>query len=194
METGKELITYDYTDGKIEQKNQFIELRAKGYSYRKIAKELNVSTGTLTLWDRELQKEIKDLKTLQLEELYDKYYMLKEARIDQLGKTLNKINRELDTRDFENISTDKLLDYKIKYIHELKEEYIDTNRDNTTTKLNAQEILNNCLELLTRLKNGEITKEQAYRENYILINILKAYETNILEKKIESLEANIQSR
>jgi transposase-like protein len=185
---------FEYTGGKTEQKNQFIELRAKGYSYRKIAKEFNISTGTLTAWDRELSEEIKELKALQLEELYSKYYMLKEARIEQLGGTLEKINTELDKRDFEKISTDKLLDHKMKYMQALQEEFIDLDRDNTITKLNAQEIIGEIVNLLQRLKSGEITKEQAYRENYILMNILKAYEASILEKKIDTLEAIIQSR
>ena len=46
--------------------------------------------------------------------------MLKEARIEQFGKTLEKINIELNKRDFESISTDKLLDHKIKYMQALQ--------------------------------------------------------------------------
>ncbi len=184
----------EYNEEKTEKKIQFIELRAKGYSYRMIAKELGISTGTLTAWDRELSEEMRDLKALQLEELYSKYYMLKEARIEQLGGTLEKINTELDKRDFESISTDKLLDHKIKYMQALQEEYIDLSQDNIKTKLNAQEIVEEIVNLLQRLKSGEITKEQAYRENYILMNILKAYGASILEKKLDSLEAIIQGR
>ena len=56
IDTVKKPTIYEYTEGKTKQKNQFIELRAKGYSYRKIAKELNISTGTLTVWDRELYR------------------------------------------------------------------------------------------------------------------------------------------
>jgi hypothetical protein len=194
IDTVKKNDIYEYAEGRTEQKNQFIELRAKGYSYRKIAKELNISTGTLTAWDRELSEEIRELKALQLEELYSKYYMLKESRIEQLGGTLKKINTELNKRDFEDISTDKLLDHKIKYMQALQEEYIDLSQDNIKTKLNAQEIIGEIVNLLQRLKSGEITREQAYRENYILMNILKAYEASILEKKIDTLEAIIQGR
>ena len=194
IEEVKKTTICEYTEGKTEQKNRFIELRAKGYSYRKIAKELNISTGTLTTWERELSGEIRGLKALQLEELYCKYYMMKEARIDQLGGTLEKINTELNKRDFEGISTDKLLDHKMKYMQALQEEFIDLDRDNTITKLNAQEIIGEIVNLLQRLKSGEITKEQAYRENYILMNILKAYEASILEKKIDTLDAIIQGR
>jgi len=37
--------------GKTELKHEFIELRAKGYSYRKIVKKLDVSIGTLFIND-----------------------------------------------------------------------------------------------------------------------------------------------
>jgi hypothetical protein len=76
----------------------------------------------------------------------------------------------------------------------LQEEYIDLSQDKIKTKLNAHEIIGEIVNLLQRLKSGEITKEQAYRENYILMNILKAYEASILEKKIDTLEAIIQGR
>ncbi len=194
IDTAQKNDIYEYTEGRTERKNQFIELRAKGYSYRKIAKELSISTGTLTAWDRELSEDIRELKALQLEELYSKYYMLKEARIEQLGDTLKKINTELNKRDFEDISTDKLLDHKIRYMQALQEEYIDLSQDNIKTKLNAQEIIGEIVNLLQRLKSGEITREQAYRENNILMNILKAYEASILEKKIDTLEAILQGR
>ncbi len=76
----------------------------------------------------------------------------------------------------------------------LQDEYIDLSLDNIKTKLNAQEIIEEIVNLLQRVKSGEITKEQAYREKYILMNILKVYEANILEKKLDTLKAIIQGR
>ena len=57
--------------GKEEQKSRFIHLRAKGYSYTKIAKELKVSTSTLTNWNQELQEEIAQAKAMELEALQE---------------------------------------------------------------------------------------------------------------------------
>jgi len=41
--------------GKAELKAQFVELRAKGYSYARIAKRLKVAKGTLANWSQELE-------------------------------------------------------------------------------------------------------------------------------------------
>ena len=194
MELLKEPDTYMIPEGKIELKNKFIELRSKGCSYRKIGKDLNISIGTLTNWDKELSEEIGTLKALQLEELYSKYYMQKEARIEQFGETLEQINGELDNRDFEDIGTDKLLDFKLKFLQALKEEYVSTEVSKVSTNMNATEIMQELSIILQKLKSGEITKDQAYKENYILMNILKAYDSSILEKKIEALETIIQDR
>jgi len=51
--------------GKEEQKRRFVELRAKGYSYARIAKELRVSKGTLTAWNIELEAEIAKVRTVE---------------------------------------------------------------------------------------------------------------------------------
>ena len=55
--------------GKEEQKNRFIQLRAKGYSLAKIAKELHVSKGTLSNWNQDLEQQIAQAKAMELEAL-----------------------------------------------------------------------------------------------------------------------------
>ena len=107
------------------KKEQFIEFRAKGWSFDKIAKKLKKSKPTLIAWSRELQEEIANFKALELEALYEKYFLLKQSRIKFFGDTLKKIKRELDTRNLKNIPTDKLLDVFIKYYSLLKEEYVE---------------------------------------------------------------------
>ncbi len=52
--------------GKEEQKSRFILLRAKGLSYAKIAKDLKVSTSTLTNWNQELLEEIAQAKSMDV--------------------------------------------------------------------------------------------------------------------------------
>jgi len=58
--------------GKLEVKAQFIELRAKGWSYVKISRKLKVSKNTLANWGAELEGEIASLKAMELEALYEK--------------------------------------------------------------------------------------------------------------------------
>lgn len=100
----------------------FIELRAKGLSFDKIAKKLNVSKPTLIKLSKEFEHEISNLKTIELESLYEKYYMKKENRITLFGEILKKINDELQTRDLSKIPTEKLFDLMIKYSKYLKDE------------------------------------------------------------------------
>ena len=182
------------TYGRLEEKNQFIDLRAKGYSYSKIAKELGISKGTLTQWSGELKEDIARLKCLQLEELYTKYYMSKEARIKLLGGSLEKVNEEIERRDFATLPLDKLIDFQVRLVKELKDEYIDLQGDIIDTKLNASGIVAEFLNLLARVRSGEITKEQAYKESYILTSLLRAYEANTVEEKLDNIEALIGRR
>lgn len=100
----------------------FIELRAKGLSFDKIAKKLNVSKPTLIKLSKEFEHEINNFKIIELENLYEKYYMKKEKRITLFGDILKKINDELQNRDLSKIPTEKLFDLMIKYSKYLKDE------------------------------------------------------------------------
>jgi hypothetical protein len=62
------------------------------------------------------------------------------------------------------------------------------------SKLNAEIIFDELIVLLDRVRTGDISKDQAIKENYILTSMLKAYETITLEKKITALESVIGDR
>ncbi|MDP3066795.1 MAG: helix-turn-helix domain-containing protein [Methanobacteriaceae archaeon] len=103
-------------------KTQFIELRAQGLSYKKIAKKLNVSKTTLIKWGKEFENEISNAKAIELETLYHKYYMVKEKRITLFGDLLETIREELESRDLSDIPTERLFNLMIKYSNYLKKE------------------------------------------------------------------------
>ena len=109
----------------IEQKEKFIELRAKGYSFDKIAKELGRAKQTLIDWSKELEEEIANLKALELDALYEKYYLHKETRLQTFGELLSKIKKEVDSRSLSDVSTEKLLELYLKYLSLAKEEVAD---------------------------------------------------------------------
>ena len=111
--------------GKQELKHEFIELRAKGYSYRKIAKKLDVSIATLSNWRQELEGEIATLKAEELDALYERYYMTKQQKITQLGRQLKAIQQELRSRDYSRIPTEKLLDMELKVYEALDAEKVE---------------------------------------------------------------------
>jgi orotate phosphoribosyltransferase-like protein len=50
-------------------KEQFVELRARGWSFDRIAKELKVSKQTLINWSRELVLEISNRRAIERESL-----------------------------------------------------------------------------------------------------------------------------
>jgi len=121
--------------GKTEIKSQFIELRAKGWSYVKISKKLKVSKSTLANWSQELEAEIASLKAMELEALYERYFLAKEGRIKLLGEQLKDIQIELKKRKLDRVSTEKLLELELKVYQALREEYIEAR------PLSDQEIL-----------------------------------------------------
>lgn len=179
--------------GKTDNKLKFVELRAKGEPYLKIAKKLKVSSGTLTAWNNELKEQIAERKAERLRELYDSYYMLKESRIKQLGDTLKQVNEALKTKDLAEMTTGQLLELKLRLMQELKEEHIDLDVE-TNTELNAESILMELLNLLKRLREGNINNTTASRETYILVNAMKAYEDSTIEKQLEKIYALLEGR
>lgn len=106
----------------VKEKQKFVELRARGYSYDKIAKELGKAKQTLIDWGAELRYEIANLKAVELEELYTKYFMLKENRLQTFGELLAKIKQEAVKRDLSDLPTEKLLELLLKYSGRINEE------------------------------------------------------------------------
>ena len=109
----------------LKKKEAFIELRARGLSFDKIDRELKVCKQTLVDWSKELEEEIGNLKAIELEALYEKYFLLKENRLQTFGELLARLKEELGKRNFSDIPTDKLLDIMGKYQALIKEEYTE---------------------------------------------------------------------
>jgi transcriptional regulator with XRE-family HTH domain len=89
-------------------KDRFVELRAQGLPLAKIADEIGVSKTTLVNWAQELQEEIDNLRSVELEALYDKYYLSARKKVEFFGDVLSRIQRELETRDLSEVPTEKL--------------------------------------------------------------------------------------
>jgi transcriptional regulator with XRE-family HTH domain len=138
-------------------KERFIELRAKGLSFDKIAKDLKISKQTLIDWSKELQSEIANLKALELDTLYEEYYLLKENRLQTFGTMLNKIKKEVESRDLSEVPTDKLLDLFLKYNSQLKEELIEPtfkSSQEIAEELQDKELLQGLIYSSVKLKVG----------------------------------------
>jgi len=106
----------------LETKQRFIELRAKGYSFDKIAIEMGKSKQVLIDWSKDLEEEIANCKAIELDILYEKYYLYKENRLQMFGELIQNIKKELSNRDLSDVPTDKLLDLFLKYENQIKED------------------------------------------------------------------------
>jgi hypothetical protein len=141
----------------IETKERFIELRAKGWSFDRIAKELGKAKQTLIDWSKELQDEVANRKALELEALYETYYLLKENRLQTFGGLLNKIKDEVLSRDLSDVPTDKLLDLFLKYNSQIKEEIVEPIYK-TSLEIYEERQDKELLEALTTLKDEPVRR------------------------------------
>ena len=83
----------------LKTKERFIELRGQGLPLATIAAEIDVSKPTLINWERDFRQEIDNLKAVELEAMYDKYYLSVRKKVEFFGDVLRRIQGELETRD-----------------------------------------------------------------------------------------------
>lgn len=177
----------------LEMKSEFIRLRAEGKSYTAIAEALHISKSTCTAWEREMKAQIAELKQERLNELYSSYMMSKEGRIKRLGDTLNGIEAALTGADLNQLAPEKLLDFKLKYSQALKEEYTGMA---TPQGFSAElgDVLAALGDLFTRVREGDVSAEQAGLEGRTLANLLAAYNALEMKERIDVLDAIITRR
>ena len=65
-------------------KEQLVELRARGWSFDRIAKELKVSKQSLVNWSRELSLEIRNRRSIEHEALLEQFALTHEGQIERL--------------------------------------------------------------------------------------------------------------
>lgn len=103
-------------------RQQFVELRAEGMSYDKIAKKLRVSKTTLVAWSKEHEVDIANLKTIALEALQERYKVGQQHRLELWSEQLEMVRNELKTRGLGDIPTPKLIELLDVLSQKLKDE------------------------------------------------------------------------
>ena len=93
-----------------ETKLACFELRAQGKSLTSIADAVGVRRQTVANWLNEHVEEVENLKELALDELRETCMMTKQTRIERLSARLEQITAELETRDFSDVPTVKLVE------------------------------------------------------------------------------------
>ena len=91
-----------------DTKNQFLELRAKGWSLARIAERLKVAQRTLVDWNRQEHEQIRTLRTIELEALQEKILATHEQELTRLKQELDRLENELAKRSVEFVSTENL--------------------------------------------------------------------------------------
>jgi hypothetical protein len=89
--------------------SQFIQLRAQGWTFDRIATEIHISKPTLIKWSREHQFDIQNLRAVETEALAEKCFDSRQQRWDKLGQALRRLEDELSKRDLASIPTSQLI-------------------------------------------------------------------------------------
>ena len=106
----------------IERTEKFIELRAKGMSFSKISDEIDVSKPILIQWARDMQAEILNKRSFELEALQDKYLLTKEKELERLAALLEKVESEIDKSDLSKLTAKELFEIREKLVTRMSAE------------------------------------------------------------------------
>ncbi|HWH68270.1 MAG TPA: hypothetical protein VNT26_02755 [Candidatus Sulfotelmatobacter sp.] len=101
---------------------RFVQLRAQGKSFARIAQELDVSRLTLINWSRKLQFEIQNQRAIELEALREELLASREARARALADQLRQVEAELQKRNLADLSTSRLFSLADRLRHQILSE------------------------------------------------------------------------
>jgi|LSQX01.1.fsa_nt_gb transcriptional regulator with XRE-family HTH domain len=110
----------------LEEKTAFIDLRAKGLSYKAISERLGVSKSVLLNWAKDFERDIREQRAWELQALLERYKVAKMARLEGFAKTLEGVQEELarriDSGGFSEIPADKLMAMALELDKRLSQE------------------------------------------------------------------------
>jgi len=184
--------------GREELREQVIELRAQGLSIRKIAGRVHRSRSTIGRWIALWDEEIARRRAIELEALYERAAMTKEARIKRLSTQIGAMEKELKGRGLADVSTERLLRLLLEYHEALGAEYVETEpaaaMGQDEARMDSERVKVDLERLLIRLRSGQVTGERARQEQAGLLSILRAIEQGELAEKIDRIEAILEAR
>lgn len=118
----------------LEQVGKFVELRARGYSYDKIAEETGISKPTLLKWSTQYSRELKEAEHFEMNSLLSRYGVLRQSRVEafssMLGKALQELKKRAEQNDYSEIPTDKLLKLTLELERRIEREAEEKKFDN----------------------------------------------------------------
>jgi hypothetical protein len=91
-----------------ETQQKFIERRAQGWSFVRIASELGIAKSTLVEWSRKFRFDINNRRALELDDLQDRILGTCQSRVAGLAEKLSRVEEELRKRDLATVPTSRL--------------------------------------------------------------------------------------
>lgn len=144
-----------------EKKLKFIAMRANGDSLARIAEELGVCTKTCSNWEEKMKKEIEEQRARNVEELSEAYSIQRDARIRRLSNVLERIDNELENKDFSKMPVESLLKMKLRYEAELSKDNVSLSTFPSLKKANADSVKAHIISVINGLSNGTLSESQA---------------------------------
>ncbi len=92
-----------------ETVDRFIELRALGWSFPRLADELKVSLGTLFNWSRKYHHLLHNAREIRRDDITQKLGLTRDQSLHYLSADLERVRQELAKRDLSQLSTARLL-------------------------------------------------------------------------------------
>jgi transcriptional regulator with XRE-family HTH domain len=87
---------------------RFIELRAQGWTFARIADELQVSKPTLITWSRKHQHRLRNLQALHFEALAARCKFTREELIERITDEERRLREELARRELKDIPSARI--------------------------------------------------------------------------------------
>ena len=136
-------------------------MRAAGESYTVISKELHISRSTCTKWARSLAADIEAAENEHKRELFTVLSLTAEKRIEKLGKTLQRLESALETKDFSNMTTARLLELYLRYVAAIAAEQPPKQAAITQPENTIEYYQSVYSDILRRSQAGEISAADA---------------------------------
>jgi len=125
---------------------KFIELRAQGLSYDRIAEETGTSKPTLLKWSSQYGRELEQAQYFELHSLLAQYGLLRKGRVEGVSILLQAVIEEMkkraNTETLNRLPTDKLFSLYLALEERLKEEIQDRKID--LSPLGAYQFIDNA--------------------------------------------------
>ncbi len=128
------------------KKEKFIELKAFGLSFDKIAAAINVSKPTLLKWSQEFEKEIAAEEYIKAEALVQKHRLYRQTRFEDAVEELARIRAAIKSKDLSKVNITVLLEMEKQHKEEIAtmvadlRKYAGLNRDGQKREVTQAEI------------------------------------------------------